>query len=356
MLRQAPPRTGEAPTILTERLGLILDWYKGMIADATGRLVYTYYPEEDVATADRSPIRDIASVWDMEILSRFLGRPDLLPLVERSLRHYRGYLVPWNGALILDPGCLDEPSSIAHSAFMTLSMLCSPSIAGLEAEIVALVDGILRQQRQDGSYRIYFGDEPDDGIEFYPGEAMLALMEAHALLRDTRCLASVERGFGHHRDRVPATAVAPDLIVFYANWQSQYASPLHEKTRSDALRRSIAEYVFALHDRILGARFYDDVERYPQRQVTVEVACALEGLNDAYTIAAREHDGPRIQAYERCIRVALAWLLGAQRLEGCTPRERGGFGHSLRDRTQRIDVTGHVLGGFIKSARNGVGV
>jgi hypothetical protein len=30
-------------------------------------------------------------------------------------------------------------------------------------------------------------------------------------------------------------------------------------------------------------------------------------------------------------------------------RERGGFGQTLADRTQRIDVTGHVVAGFIKT-------
>jgi len=47
---------------------------------------------------------------------------------------------------------------------------------------------------------------------------------------------------------------------------------------------------------------------------------------------------------------ALAYLLRAQRLEHCTARERGGFGQSLADRTQRIDVIGHVLGGSASRA------
>src|SRR5690606_19932072 len=135
------------------------------------------------------------------------------PLVKQSLGHYTGYLVARDGALILDPLRLGEPSGIAHSAFMILALLES-DIPGREAKIIALAEGIVRQQRQDGSYRIFFGGEDDDGVELYPGEAMLALMQAYALVHDTRYLASVERGFGYHRDRLPAT----DLLVFYANW------------------------------------------------------------------------------------------------------------------------------------------
>ncbi len=141
-------------------------------------------------------------------------------------------------------------------------------------------------------------------------------------------------------------------LVFYANWQSQYAALLHEYTRSDSIRRAVRDHVFTLQDRILAAGFYGGVERFPMRQATVEVASALEGANDAYTIAARERNARHTQAFERCIRVALGHLFRAQRLEDCAPRERGGFGHSLTDRTQRIDVTGHVVSGFVKTARN----
>jgi hypothetical protein len=343
------------PSDLIKRLVLILDWYKGMVSRETGRLVYTYYPGEDVAVSNGSPIRDIASVWDVEVLSRFLDRSDLFPLVERSLQHYTSYLVENGDTLILDPGRIGEPSGIAHSAFMVLSLLHS-SLPSRESKIVGLADGILRLQRRDGSYKIYFGDVPDDGLEFYPGEAMLALMETYASTRDSRYLASVERGFANCRDRIRETAVAPDLLVFYSNWQSQYAALLHEHTRRDGVRRAVRDYVFALHDRILDAGFYNAVEQLPMHQATVEVACALEGITDAHTIAARERNARHMQAFERCIGMALEYLFRAQRLEDCTPRERGGFGHSLTDRTQRIDVTGHVVGGFVKTARNRVPV
>jgi hypothetical protein len=337
---------------IIKRLELVFDWYKGMVSAETGRLVYSYDPEEDVAVADGSPIRDIASIYDVEILGRFLSRPDLLPVVERSLRHHVDDLVERDGTLIPDASRLGEPPGIAHSAFMALSLLES-SLPGRESKITALANGILRQQRSDGSYKIHFGDASDVGLEFYPGEAMLALVETYAATRDPRYLASVERGFAHYRDRFPETAVAPELLVFYAHWQSQYGARLHEFTKSDHLRSAVRDYVLALHDRIVDAGFCDAVERSPMGQATVEVASALEGANDAYTIAKREGDARRTQAFERCIRIALRFLLRAQRLERCTPRERGGFGDSLTERTQqRIDVTGHVVSGFVKTARN----
>lgn len=336
------------PLMLTERLGLSFEWYRGMVWPETGRLVYTYRPEREITIVDGSPIRDIAAIWDVERLGRFLARSELRPVVLRSLAHYAGFLSAHGGGLILDAHRLGEPASIAHSAFLALALLASDDV-GSAPQIRALADAIVAQQRSDGSYRIFFGGEPDEGAEFYPGEAMLALMEAFGATRDPRYLASVERGFAFHRERRPPAA----LLVFYANWQSQYAGLLHQHAHGD-LRPAIRDHVFSLHDRIIEGGFYDRIEEAPAAQATVEVACALEGLNEAYAIAIREQDARRGSSYAQAIRVAISHLLRAQRIDHCTARERGGFGHSLTDRTQRIDVTGHAVSSFLKTLANRV--
>ncbi len=336
---------------LIERLALAFEWYRGMVSPETGRFAYLYRPMQDAIVADGLPVRDLGTIWDAAILSRFLARSELQPVIERSLAHYASLLVPHGRAMILDSRRLGEPSSIAHSAFLALALLASGS-RDRGGTIDDLIGGIIDQQREDGSYGIYFAGEPDDGLELYPGEAMLAILEAYAVTQDPRYLASVERGFAFHRDRMPASEISPLRIVFHANWQAQYGSLLHEHSRSERIRTAVRDHVFSLHDRVVRSGFYDRVERNPAAQATVEVACALEGISDAYAIAARERDVHRMDAYARCCRIALAHLLRAQRLSHSTPRERGGFGHTLADRTQRIDVTGHVVGGFIKNLQS----
>jgi hypothetical protein len=115
----------------------------------------------------------------------------------------------------------------------------------------------------------------------------------------------------------------------------------------------VRAFVFELHDRVIESGFYDRVARKPEAQACVEVACGLEGLADAYTIAVSSQDR-RTEDYRRCILTTLGFLVRAQRTTGCTGRERGGFGGSLANREQRIDVTGHVASGFIKSVENGI--
>ncbi len=337
--------------ILVDRLKLMFDWYKGMVDQGTGRLLYLYDPRSDLAIGDGEPIRDIASVWDMEVLSAFLGRDDLSDLIQRSLAHFDRLVIGRDGYGIVAPG--RESSSIAHSAFLVLALARS-ELPDRAQRLTPLADGILRWQRDDGSYRVSFDAAPDVGEELYPAEAMLALLEAYRLTGDDRYLHSVERGFGHYkRGYYDRGLLDPDLLVFFANWQSQAGRALCAATSRPEVKDLVRTFLFELQDRIIGSGFYDLVTRRPEEQACVEVACGLEGLADTYAIAISSRD-PRATDYQRCIKIALGFLVRAQRTTGGTDRERGGFGGSLTSREQRIDVTGHVASGFIKSVENGI--
>ncbi len=335
---------------LKRRLELVFNWYQGMVNAETGMLEYLYIPETDRFVRENCPIRDIASVWDVELLGQFLHRQELHSLITTSLRHFDGYLVERNGYSTLDSSRLGEPSSIAHSAFMMLARLHAPAPRQTK-KIAALAEGILRQQQPDGAYKICFEDFPDHGEELYSGEAMLALMEAHGPLDDARCLESAERAFAFYDAHYfRCGRVDADLLVFFANWQSQACRLLFKSSARAALKRDAARYIFGMHDQIIERGFYRDIESYPARHVSVEVACALEGLNDAYSIA----HSSRAERYRRCICTGLKYLLELQCTNAGTEKERGGFGMSLSERAQRIDITGHVASAFMKSMRNGI--
>jgi hypothetical protein len=339
--------------LLFERLDLIHRWYGRMINPDTGRLEYLYVPQTDSFIRTNSPIRDIASVWDVELVEAFLGRSELQALIDRSIAHYVPYVVDRDGVAILDSDRLREPSSIAHSAFMILALLHARP-PHRTREIRRLADGITGQQRADGSYRVHFDDLPDQGEELYAGEAMLALLESYAELGDAGHLESAERGVAYYDAQYfEGGRVGADLLVFFANWQSQAGRLLAEHASNAATARRAATYLFRMHDRIIDRGFYDAIARQPGEQVSVEVACALEGLSEAYALA-RVSDTARARRYEACICAGLTYLFDLQCTRGGTERERGGFGFTRTERQQRVDITGHAASAFIKSAQNGI--
>ena len=339
--------------LLRERVALVFNWYQGMENGETGMLEYLYIPGADRFVRENCLIRDIASVWDAELIGEFLNKHELQPMIEKSLHHFDEYLTEREGHLILDSSPLGESSSIAHSAFMILALLYAPP-ARRKKEIAGLAEGILQQQRADGSYKVCFADLPDHGEELYAGEAMLALMEVHRQLGDARFLQSVEHGFAYYDAcYFRGGRVGDDLLVFFSNWQSQACRLLFECTANAVLKRNVGRYIFAMHDRIVDRGFYGDMERHPERQVSVEVACALEGLNDAYSIARSLKD-ERADRYRHFICTGLEYLLELQCTDTGAAKERGGFGVSLSERAQRIDITGHAASAFIKGAENGI--
>lgn len=336
---------------LVDRLELMFDWYKGMVDQRTGRLLYLYDPEHELAISDHQSIRDIAAVWDVEVLSTFLERNDLAGPIRHSLAHFDQQVIGRDGYAIVAPKA--AASSIASSAFLTLALARS-DLPDKVQRLTPLADGILHQQRPDGSYRVFFDEEPDSGEELYPAEAMLALLETHRLTGDPRYLDSAERGFTHYkRDYYDHGHLDPDLLVFFANWQSQTGRALYAATSRPEVKELVPAFLFELHDRVIYSGFYDHVASRPEQQACVKVACGLEGLADAYAIAASIGDH-RTAHYRQYIKTALGFLVQAQRITDCAGRERGGFGASLADREQRIDVTGHVASGFIKSIENGI--
>jgi hypothetical protein len=324
-----------------------------MVNPRTGMLEYLYMAETDTFVRENCPIRDIAAIWDLEKLERFLNRHELVSVINKSLQHYKTYVIARDRYMILDPQRLGEPSSIAHSAFMILSLLYAPS-GRHNRQAGALAEGILQQQRPNGSFKIHFNDLPDHGEELYAGEAMLALLESYRQLRNKLYLDSAQRGFSYYdaqyfrQDRV-----TEDALVFFANWQSQACRLLFEYSESDSLKKEVADYVFRMHDRIIAGGFYEGVQQRPGLQASVEVASAVEGLNEAYFLAHRCGDA-RAERYRQCICTGLAYLLRLQSTQGGTERERGGFGFSLNERTQRIDITGHVASALKKSLENSI--
>lgn len=339
--------------LLRDRLELAHAWYRGMVNPRTGLLEYLYHPASDSFARERAPIRDIASVWDVELLDEVLGRHDMDALVRTSLSHFEGWLERREIGLVLSAERLGEPSSIAHSAFLILALLHAPPPRDL-VRVARLADAIVARQRPDGSYRIHFDDLPDSGEELYGGEAMLALAETHAQVRDGRFLESVARAAAFYDQRYFREGrVADDILVFFANWQSQACRCLHQQAPDAGVKAQVAAYLLAVHERIGARGFYDDVTRHPAAQSAVEVACAMEGLADAWVVL-RASEGGVPAEWNDWICTALAYLVRLQCTDDGAGRERGGFGFALGERTQRVDVTGHAVNAFIKVLRSGV--
>lgn len=351
-----------------------------------------------------NPIRELASAWDASTVLLFwehqhvptytTWRDVLQTAIRCTLEYYSNKLDPYEaGGLVVSEEILDETSNIAHSAFLVLAALNAREL-GLESDAASLnyvdglLDGILSQQATNGAFRIPFlthcastNSDPTrttttnpesadfyQGIEFYPGEAMVALMEAYKheesktpvaiTPRARSILDSMEQAFDFYSsyfyDRRDA------LDANYSIWQVQafaryFKVLLGQECGKDniSLAQAVAKYVVDLCDVIVDSRSWKELARgksfYPNLQ-TVEIACGLDALAQGIHVVQAVRDLDRSNLYWRHARNAVDFLRDVQNQVQLPDQVGfGGLGSGgLQVLEERLDVTGHAMSGFIK--------
>lgn len=397
----ASPRLATAPleephidcdTILS-MLARMTNYFHSMVDPRTDRFYYRCLPEAGRHIHGHSPIRDLASSWNTANCLSFWGENDIQPQVRSELydavvatiEAYSGessFQTFGNSCAALSPKLLREQSTIAHSAFLILSTVGALRLPLLNAEtctvpIEDLVNGILSMQRDNGAFTIQFGsDDIYQGIEFYPGEAMLALVDALDVVSPARrqdIVAAVRRAFVFYADYYRQGHVRKSYISFFGNWQVNCFAKLIDVLREeeeitpavsagDGLAASsvtstvVTNYVLELCDAIVSSDPWQRLHRGDYDMLaTVEIACGLEAIAEGNRIALKADSEAihsdvmnRVSLYWRYVEHAVQFLLTVQDQLQLGAVGFGGLCHGIDMVEQRLDVTGHAVNALIK--------
>jgi hypothetical protein len=296
--------------------------------------------------------------------------------------------------MALDPDFLQEPPNIAHSAFVLLIAtnvqklglpLPKNSCNDISQVLDGLTRGIFSMQREDGAFCITFGGGVEDdnvypGIEFYPGEAMVALMEVYELSMTSSTDFHNKLISDNTRDAIlPAMSRAfefysklyekGEMDVNYSIWQVQAFARLYDaltKTKdnsnADDEATLVANYVLNMCQDIVSSRSWKELYRgksfYPNLQ-TVEIACGLDALTQGIRIASErgQKEDDLLLLETRLLQLhannAVDFLRHVQNL---VPKDQvvgfGGLGFGgVQVFEQRLDVTGHAISALTKMHR-----
>lgn len=244
-----------------------------------------------------------------------------------------------------------------------------------------LAQGILSLQRSDGAFYTEFRRNADDNendiyrhMDFYPGEAMVALLELYTL--SARCtgttrllhpstqakiLSSLQHAFDFYETYYRQQAPATNFNV----WQIQaFANLFHVCQDTNNKNRKIAKYVLAMsrdiclsrawkYELVRGRSFYPNIQ-------TLEIVCGLDALVDAITVATTtiskqdddDDDKDMIGLLNQNIHNAVdfvQWSLDRIPVDAAVGR--GGLGYGgVQVMEQRLDVTGHAMSALTKLA------
>lgn len=220
-------------------------------------------------------------------------------------------------------------------------------------------------QLESGAFGCTFKN-PDEflkGIEFFPGEAMLALMDAYELSSDTKTrhsldattleliLPAIKRAFEFYFRHYEET----ELDVNYNIWQAQaFAKYFDALPDSSAHKPAVAKYVLDLchelcqsrswkYQLACGSSFYVNLE-------TIEIACGLDALTEGLRIAHKVQDESAISRFRIQANNAARFLAWTQdQVPAGSAVGIGGLGYGgIQVLEQRLDVTGHGLSGMNK--------
>jgi AMMECR1 domain-containing protein len=348
------------------------DWSRerisGAIGDAADYLLRTQRPdggfvyEYDASKDEYSPadhiVRQLATTWIVAQLSHRDGMPRCRHALDRALA-YVFARTRWTstdgGRLIVSDEA--EIASLGAIAFALLTLVATEDDRFKDVAR-DLAETILSLQRSDGGFDTQFpaARRPEDE-NFFPGEAMLALMHLHARYPDPRYPEALQRALPYYRAHFRR-----QLSSAFIPWQTAAYAHLFRFTGA----REYSDFVFELADAILPLQHVGADIPYPDYAggyrtrgfPGISSATHNEGVLEAYDLALRTGDRDRAARYQRAGLLAALFTLRLQLTdENCyyirrPDRALGAFRESLADGRLRIDHTQHALNSLLKVERH----
>jgi len=322
-----------------------------------GAFVYEYHPaKHEDSTADNI-VRQVAATWTLASLSHRGGTARHREAVRRALvfigAKTRRVSAHSDLVVVSDDPDVAQLGTVAF-ALQTLVAVEDPGLRGAAEK---LAESILSLQRPDGAFATEFpAATRPEAEDFFPGEAMLALMHLHARYPDPRYPAALCRALPYYRAHFRRSRSS----AFVAWQMAAYARLVRVTGQSEH-----AEFVYELADAILPLQhvgadvaYPDYVGGYRGRPVPgIPSATYNEGVLDAYDLAKRRGDRERAARYQRAALLATLFTLRLQFTPdnsyhvGHPERVLGAFRASLADSALRIDHTQHALNSLLKAER-----
>jgi len=335
-----------------ESLASLKEWFLNNVNPDTGLLQYMYNPSADAYSKNNNNARQLATLWAMTELKIFLKTDSLDAIIKRTFDFYLAHLRRVGGYSYV---AVEPDPSIALNGFLIMSVL-NAELPEKEMILRRLSAGILDSQLPDGSFRTNFVSKEIKGVDFYPGEAMLALMKLYAATKKPEYLDCVKKAFNYYSDywrKKKNTAFIP--------WHTQADYLLYQQTKDE----EVAKFIFEMNDwlvdnyQIYESCYADKIGGFHQKKPSAcSTAVYLEGMNSAYSLAKERGDQLHAEKYARSITLGTRFVLQNQFNKDNTfyvkkpNRAIGGIRLMLVDNRLRVDFIQHTVMAFLKIYRN----
>lgn len=350
------PMEDIGPGFVIRRLEMALNWLIQHFRE--GNWDYIYEPHTNFVKDGRNFVREIATTWmsfqtfkELEYyvktlsLGGYFGKTyqkatDLCRVLKKS----RVLQEEMTRIFTKDVG-------IGEVAFFLLCIISGDKDSPFVKERERVVELLKSRQLPDGSFMTMTKSASQDGVLFYPGEALYALATYGMEFPASNVIESIVlpalsyyRSFFCHQ---PHTA----FVVWHIQAYTIVFKHFHQKEEPI---REVVDFVFLMADWLVKQRkptkWPDEFGCYAGEQGTFSSACYTEAMYAALEVAFHFGDEKRIKLYEQVFLEGVRYSLQLQVDEVLViqyPNAQlsiGGMRTSNRDSTQRIDMTQHLIG------------
>ena len=325
-----------------------------------GSFLYKYYPAKDRPRHDVNIVRMAGTTWSVGRAARLTGDKAGVEAYEKALafmkKHIRYLNLDRDYPYIIYKG---RPP-LGAAALLVLALVEGPE----DKERLELARGLARSmltlQEESGRFRTFFPPiESDANQDYYPGEALLALMTLYKATGDDTYLDAVKKAFEFYPGYFERHAVDGKRMSF-CPWQTAANYELYKVTRNDD------HYIFCkrMTDWVLTHQYREPMLPWSdylggfsfgfRGMPGFSTATFSEGVVDGYRAAKLAGDELSIKKYRDALALSIPFVMRLQvRLRDTyfMPRPDkavGGFRAALSFTECRCDYAQHAIVALMK--------
>lgn len=309
-------------------------------------IYYEYSLKNRKHSKSHHSLREMGGLWSITQLANYLNDEDLYKLGERGFAHFEKHFEFDRENDFMYVNITPEKVKLGYNAFAILTLL---DIDHPEKDfyLQELADGILYHQQEDGSLQTFFFSKRSTGVDYYPGEALLALMSLYEETGNEDYLETAKKAFPFYVDYWngnPNTAFIP--------WQSRANYKLFKATGD----KEVADFILKMNDFMLDQHNPEETCGKFVFHRGITTAVFLEGVVQAYKAAKDVGDEQRTECYANFIREGVDFIMTIQIMDEDKYEQAavGGFLGSENSSTMRVDRNQHATMAIMDALNEGL--
>ncbi len=291
---------------------------------------YQYFPYENKHSEKHHRLRESGALWSIAKAANYFEDEELMNLSKKGFNYFENSFEYVEGDDFIYVDIIPDDIKLGYNAFSILTLL-EIDHPNKNYLLEKLANGIIYQQESHGGLKTFFFSDRATGIDYYPGEALLALMSLYEYNGNEKYLETVEKAFPFYTEywkANPNTAFTP--------WQSRAYYKFYKATGNEDVKK----FIFEMNDFMLNS--YKPKGKCSEFNITNSViAVHAEGVNMAYDLAERE----KKECYKNFSKEAADYILSIQLTnEAKYPKAAiGGILGSETSKNMRVDRNQHAI-------------